>query len=110
MIEANGGEVVFEEYYPLDQVDFSATVNRVISNKVDVVFNTVIPPGVGPFFKQLYEAGFLKNGGRLACVYYDENTLNINQANEIEGLAKLSRLFQDPDQGRPGQRQDPGGL
>ena len=64
MIEANGGEVVFEEYYPLDQVDFSATVNRIISNKVDVVFNTVIPPGVGPFFKQLYEAGFLKNGGR----------------------------------------------
>src|SRR6202166_5281435 len=35
VIEANGGEVVFEEYYPLDQIDFSATGNRVISNKVD---------------------------------------------------------------------------
>ena len=93
LIESNGGEVVFEEYYPLDQIDFSATVNRIISNKVDVVFNTVIPPGVGPFFKQLYEAGFLKNGGRLACVYYDENTLNINQANEIEGLASCLDYF-----------------
>ena len=93
VIEANGGEVVFEEYYPLDQIDFSATVNRVISNKVDVVFNTVIPPGVGPFFKQLYEAGFLKNGGRLSCVYYDENTLNINQAAEIEGLASCLDYF-----------------
>lgn len=93
VIEANGGEVVFEEYYPLDQVDFSATVNRIISNKVDVVFNTVIPPGVGPFFKQLYEAGFLKSGGRLACVYYDENTLNINQAAEIEGLASCLDYF-----------------
>ena len=93
VIEANGGEVVFEEYYPLDQIDFSATVNRVISNKVDVVFNTVIPPGVGPFFKQLYEAGFLKNGGRLSCVYYDENTLNINQAHEIEGLASCLDYF-----------------
>ncbi|MDX3970811.1 substrate-binding protein [Bradyrhizobium sp. PUT101] len=93
VIEANGGEVVFEEYYPLDQVDFSSTVNRIISNKVDVVFNTVIPPGVGPFFKQLYEAGFLKNGGRLACVYYDENTLNINQAAEIEGLASCLDYF-----------------
>src|SRR6201995_5723783 len=29
VIEANGGEGVFEEYYPLDQVDFSATVNRI---------------------------------------------------------------------------------
>ena len=93
VIEANGGEVVFEEYYPLDQIDFSATVNRIISNKVDVVFNTVIPPGVGPFFKQLYEAGFLKNGGRLSCVYYDENTLNINQAAEIEGLASCLDYF-----------------
>src|SRR6202034_1920212 len=79
VIEANGGEVVFEEYYPLDQVD--------------VVFNTVIPPGVGPFFKQLYEAGFLKNGGRLACVYYDENTLSINQPAEIEGLASCLDYF-----------------
>jgi ABC-type branched-subunit amino acid transport system substrate-binding protein len=93
VIEANGGEVIFEEYYPLDQIDFSATVNRIISNKVDVVFNTIIPPGVGPFFKQLYEAGFLKNGGRLSCVYYDENTLAINQANEIEGLASCLDYF-----------------
>ena len=84
---------IFEEYYPLDQIEFSATVNRVMSNKVDVVFNTVIPPGVGPFFKQLYEAGFLKNGGRLSCVYYDENTLNINQAAEIEGLASCLDYF-----------------
>ena len=48
---------------------------------------------MGPFFKQLYEAGFLKNGGRLSCVYYDENTLNINQAAEIEGLASCLDYF-----------------
>ncbi len=110
VIEANGGEVVFEEYYPLDQVDFSSTVNRIISNKVDVVFNTVIPPGVGPFFKQLYEAGFLKSGGRLACVYYDENTLNINQANEIEGLASCLDYFKVLTKEDPVEREDPGGV
>lgn len=87
VIENSGGEVIFEEYYPLDQIDFSSTVSRIISNKVDVVFNTIVPPGVSPFFKQLYEAGFSKNGGRLGCVYYDENTLEMNQAHEIEGLA-----------------------
>src|ERR1700751_5181648 len=93
VIESNGGEVVFEEYYPLDQVDFSATVNRIISNKVDVVFNTVIPPGVGPFFKQLYEAGFLKNGGGVARGYYDEKNLNINQGHANEGLASCLDYF-----------------
>jgi branched-chain amino acid transport system substrate-binding protein len=67
LVQRHGGEVVFEEYYPLDQIDYSATVNRIMTNNVDVVFNTVIPPGVGPFFKQLYEAGFLKRGGRLSC-------------------------------------------
>src|SRR5215510_13599279 len=74
-IEQSGGEVVFEEYYPLDQVEYSATVNRIMTNNVEVVFNTIIAPGVGLFFKQLYQAGFGKRGGRLACVFYDENAL-----------------------------------
>jgi branched-chain amino acid transport system substrate-binding protein len=93
VIEASGGEVIFEEYYPLDQVEYSATVNKIMSNNVDVVFNTVIPPGVGPFFKQLSEAGFRRRGGRLSCVYYDENTLNINAPHEIEGLASCLDYF-----------------
>jgi len=93
VIQANGGEVVFEEYYPLDQVEYSATVNKIMTNNVNVVFNTVIPPGVGPFVKQLYEAGFTKRGGRLSCVYYDENTLNINAAHEFEGLASCLDYF-----------------
>ncbi len=93
VIEASGGEVIFEEYYPLDQVEYSATVSKIMTNKVDVVFNTVIPPGVGPFIKQLYEAAFGQRGGRLSCVYYDENTLNINAPHEIEGLASCLDYF-----------------
>ena len=97
VIDSNGGEVVFEEYYPLDQIEYSATVNKIMTNNVNVVFNTVIPPGVGPFIKQLYEAGFTKKGGRLSCVYYDENTLNINAAAEFEGLASCLDYFRAID-------------
>src|SRR5258705_1658372 len=93
VIQANGGEVVFEEYYPLDQVEYSATVNKIMTNNVNVVFNTVIPPGVGPFIKQLYEAGFGKRGGRLSCIYYDEGALAINAAHEVEGLATCLDYF-----------------
>lgn len=103
VVEASGGEVVLEEYYPLDQVEYSATVNRIMNENIDVVFNTVIPPGVGPFFKQLYEAGFQHRGGRLSCVFYDENTVNLNAAHEWEGLAScldyfrvLTRAGEDP--------------
>jgi urea transport system substrate-binding protein len=101
VIEKNGGEVIFEEYYPLDQIEYSATVNKIMTNNVDVVFNTVIPPGVGPFFKQLYEAGYGKRGGRLSCVYYDENTLNINAPYEMEGLASCLDYFRAVDASEP---------
>lgn len=94
VIAQHGGEVVFEEYYPLDQVEYSATVNRIMTQKIDVVFNTVIPPGVGPFVKQLYEAGFLARGGRLSCPYYDENAANLNAPHEWEGLASCLDYYQ----------------
>lgn len=92
-IVKNGGEVVNEEYFPVDHNEYSATVNKIMSSGTNVVFNTTIPPGVAAFFKQLYEAGFQKRGGRLACVFYDENALNITPPNEIEGLASCLDYF-----------------
>lgn len=93
VIKANGGEVVGEEYFPVDHAEYGATVNKIMSSGVNVVFNTTIPPGVGALFKQLHQAGFQKKGGRLACVYYDENALGITPANEIEGLATCLDYF-----------------
>jgi ABC-type branched-subunit amino acid transport system substrate-binding protein len=94
VIEANGGTVVFEEYYPLDQAEYSATIGKIRDGKVDCVFNTVIPPGLQPFVKQLYESGFQKNGGVVTCVYYDENLLNYHPAQEMEGLLSCLDYFQ----------------
>ena len=104
-IEKNGGEVVYEQYFPLDQVEFGAAASKIGKERVDTVFNMVIPPGVGPFFKQLYDAGFQREGGRLACVYYDENAFNFSQPQEIEGLASSLDYFQavgaqDPESAR----------
>ncbi len=94
VIEANGGEVVFEEYYPLDQIDFCSTVNRIISNKVDVVFNTVIPPGVGPFFKQLYEAGLPQERRPARLRLLRREHAQHQQAARDRGTGELPRLFQ----------------
>jgi branched-chain amino acid transport system substrate-binding protein len=93
VIVKNGGEVIGEEYFPVDHNEYSATVNKIMSSGVNVVFNTTIPPGVAAFFKQLNEAGFQKKGGRLSCVYYDENALGITPAHEIEGLASCLDYF-----------------
>jgi ABC-type branched-subunit amino acid transport system substrate-binding protein len=83
---ANGGEIVGEEYYPLDHTDYGETVDRIMSTGAEVVFNTIVPPGLTPFLEQLYDAGFMKRGGRLICTYFDENFLNLVPAEHVEGL------------------------
>ena len=86
VVTANSGSIVGEEYYPLDHADYGATVARIVSSGADVVFNTIVPPGVGPFFQQLYDSGFTREGGHLVCTYFDENFLNMVPAEQVEGL------------------------
>jgi ABC-type branched-subunit amino acid transport system substrate-binding protein len=86
VVIANGGAIVGEEYFPLDHTDYEATVARISSSGADVVFNTIVPPGVTPFFEELYNSGFTSRGGHLVCTYFDENFLNMVPAPHVEGL------------------------
>jgi branched-chain amino acid transport system substrate-binding protein len=98
VIEENGGEVVMEEYFPLDQLEYSATVAKIMSENVDHVFNTVIPPGLQAFTKQLYEAGYYDKG-TLSCVYFDENSTHYVAPRELQGVYSCVDMFhtvQDP--------------
>ncbi len=97
VIQANGGEVIFEEYYPLDQPEYSSTINKIRDGKVDCVFSTVIPPGLQPFTKQLYESGFQQRGGIVSCVYFDENSLNYVAPRELEGVFSCLDFFHTVD-------------
>ena len=91
---ANGGAVVGEEYFPLDHTDYRETVDRIISTGADVVFNTIVPPGLTPFFEQLHESGFTSRGGQLVCTYFDENFLNMVPAAHAEGLYSCLDYYQ----------------
>jgi branched-chain amino acid transport system substrate-binding protein len=86
VVTANRGTIVGEEYYPLDHTDYRATVERITSSGADAVFNTIVPPGVTPFFEQLHDSGFTRRGGQLICTYFDENFLNMVPAAHVEGL------------------------
>ncbi len=86
VVTANGGSIVGEEYFPLDHMDYRETVERIAATGADVVFNTIVPPGVTPFFEELYESGFQGRGGKLVCTYFDENFLNMVSAAHVEGL------------------------
>jgi branched-chain amino acid transport system substrate-binding protein len=94
IVTAGGGTIVGEEYHPLDHMDYEETVERITASGADVVFNTIVPPGVTPFFERLYNSGFTKRGGLLVCTYFDENFLNMVPAAHVEGLYSCLDYYQ----------------
>ncbi len=86
LVTANGGEIVGEEYFPMDHADYGKAVEKIMSSGAEVVFNTTVPPGVGPFLEQLHNAGFRKRGGYLMCTYFEENILPLFPAEHVNGL------------------------
>ena len=95
--EANGGTIVGEEYFPLDHEDYTETVERINASGADVVFNTIVPPGLMPFFQQLCDSGFTKRGGQIVCTYFDENLLAVLPDEQVEGLYGCLDWYQSVD-------------
>ena len=86
LVMANGGEIVGEEYFPMDHTRYGKTVDKIISSGVEVVFNTTVPPGVAPFLEELHKAGFRKRGGHLMCTYFEENILPLFPPEHVDGM------------------------
>jgi urea transport system substrate-binding protein len=86
LVSANGGTIEGEEYFPLDHGDYKKTIEKIMSSGTEVVFNTIVPPGLMPFLEQLYHAGFTKRGGILVCTYFEENLLKMLPPAQVEGL------------------------
>jgi branched-chain amino acid transport system substrate-binding protein len=97
VVTANGGAIVGEEYFALDHMDYRDVVERITSSGADAVFNTIVPPGVTPFFEELYDSGFTNRGGQLICTYFDENFLNMVPAAHVEGLYGCLDYYQAVD-------------
>ena len=95
VVRANGGEIVGEEYFPLDHTDYDATIEKIIASGTEVVFNTIVPPGLMPFLEQLYHSGFAKRGGQIICTYFDESALSLVPAEQVEGLYSCLDYYQD---------------
>lgn len=92
-----GGTIVGEEYFSLDHTDYRALVDRIMSSGADVVFNTIVPPGIGAFLLQLHEAGFARRGGHVVCPYFDENFVSIFPPAQVEGIYTCLDYYQNID-------------
>src|SRR4051794_38124051 len=94
VVTANGGSIVGGGYFPLEHADYGQTIEKIKSSGAEVVFNTIVPPGVSPFLEQLHESGFAGRGGQLVCTYFDENFLNMVPAAHVEGLYSCLDYYQ----------------
>ena len=97
VVAARGGEIVGEEYFPLDHTDYDQVVADIMASGAEVVFNTIVPPGLTPFLEQLHRAGFTRRGGTIVCTYFDENFLNLVPAEQVEGLYGCLDYYRDVD-------------
>jgi branched-chain amino acid transport system substrate-binding protein len=95
VVTARNGTIVGEEYHPLDHMEYDDTVERIMASGADVVFNTIVPPGLTPFLARLHEAGFTRRGGHIVCTYFDENFLNLVPAEQVEGLYGCLDYYRD---------------
>ena len=94
---AHGALVVGEEYFPMDHTDYTATVGKIVSSGADIVFNTIVPPGLAPFLEQLHKSGFTKRGGQLVCTYFEENMLNLFPEEQVNGMYSCLDYYQGVD-------------
>jgi branched-chain amino acid transport system substrate-binding protein len=97
VVTARGGSVVGEEYFPLDHTSYEDVVADIMALGADVVFNTIVPPGLTPFLDELHRAGFARRGGQIVCTYFDENFLNLVPAEQVEGLHGCLDYYRDVD-------------
>ena len=92
--EAHGGMIVGEEYFPMDHADYAATVAKIASSGAEVVFNTIVPPGLAPFLEQLHQSGFTQRGGQLVCTYFEENMLSLFPTEQVNGMYSCLDYYQ----------------
>src|SRR3954469_5829897 len=95
VVGSEGGEIVGEQYFPLDHTDYERLVADIMASGAEVVFNTIVPPGLSPFLEELNNAGFTKRGGHIVCTYFDENFLNLVPAEQVEGLYGCLDYYRD---------------
>ena len=100
----DGWEVVYDEHYSLDTVDFAPIVTAVLATKPDVVsLNLSYPDFVVSIIEQLYVQGYK---GEISANYLDsESILTKVPVEYMEGAVDSFPLFDDPHWGKDSVQQ-----
>ena len=95
--EANGIEVLGEEYAPLGHTDFSTIVNKVKSAGADAVFNTLNGDSNVAFFKEYKNAGLGPDEMPVVSVSIAEEEVGGIGVENVEGQLTAWNYYQTID-------------
>jgi len=95
--EANGMEVVGEEYAPLGHTDFSTIVNKVKAAGADAVFNTLNGDSNVAFFKEYKNAGLGPEEMPVVSVSIAEEEVGGIGVDNVEGQLTAWNYYQTVD-------------
>lgn len=92
-----GGEVVGEEFFPLDANDFSATIGRIQKAGTDAVFNIFVSPPQEAFYGQWAAAGLTGQIGLAGHAFGDAGEVRRLPAESIEGITVAKNYLDEVD-------------
>lgn len=92
-----GGEVVAEEYFPLEVTDFSATIQKIQAEKPDVIYTLLVGGNHMSFFRQWAAAGMAGKIPIISTSFGGGNEHIVLTPAEGDGVYAAFGYFQEID-------------
>ncbi|QEU06557.1 urea ABC transporter substrate-binding protein [Paracoccus yeei] len=92
-----GGEVIAEEYFPLEVTDFSATIQKIQAQKPDVIYTLLVGGNHMSFFRQWAAAGMAGQIPIISTSFGGGNEHIVLTPAESDGVYAAFGYFQEID-------------
>ena len=92
-----GGEIAGEEFIPLDVVNFDSVIQRLQSNKPDVVMSLLVGGNHIAFYRQFAAAGLKGKMAMVSATFGLGNEQIVLTPQEAEGIIVIYPYFQELD-------------
>ena len=93
----NGGEIVADEYFPLDVTDFGPTIRKIQAAKPDIVMSLLVGGAHVSFYRQWAAAGMNKEIPMASTTFGGGNESKLLSPEEGDGIMAAFAYFQEVD-------------
>ena len=97
LAQQHGGEVVGDDYYPLDVTDFSTAISKIQAAKPDYVHSCLVGGPHMSFYRQWAAAGMLHKIPIVSIVFAGGNEHMVLTPEETDGIIVAYNYFQELD-------------